>query len=106
MQQIWLIGELALKLGRPGRFGTKGLAITFVSSSSDSEVLNQVQERFEVDIKELPENIDTLTYKSGKFSGAGISKLERKLYIIFMGTPRSDYDISKYKCILKSVVGR
>ncbi|KAF5936208.1 hypothetical protein HYC85_027337 [Camellia sinensis] len=40
----------------------KGLAITFVSSASDSDVLNQVQERFEVDIKELPEQIDMSTY--------------------------------------------
>ncbi|PPS04525.1 hypothetical protein GOBAR_AA16130 [Gossypium barbadense] len=53
------------RVGRAGRFGTKGLAITFVSSTSDSDVLNQVdlvQERFEVDIKELPEQIDTSTY--------------------------------------------
>ncbi|GMN50030.1 hypothetical protein TIFTF001_019179 [Ficus carica] len=50
------------RVGRAGRFGTKGLAITFVSSASDSEVLNQVQSRFEVDIKELPEQIDTSTY--------------------------------------------
>ena len=84
------------QVGRAGRFGTKGLAITFVSSASDSDVLNQVckpslfwwgysflvifylvgllvlirdlqpwfqvQERFEVDIKELPEQIDTSTY--------------------------------------------
>ncbi|KAJ9559260.1 hypothetical protein OSB04_013874 [Centaurea solstitialis] len=50
------------RVGRAGRFGTKGLAITFVSSAADSEVLNQVQERFEVDIKELPEQIDTSTY--------------------------------------------
>ncbi|WZZ22635.1 hypothetical protein YC2023_124022 [Brassica napus] len=51
-------------VGRAGRFGTKGLAITFVASASDSEVLNQVQARFEVDIKELPEQIDTSTYTS------------------------------------------
>ncbi|MBA0612171.1 hypothetical protein Godav_012809, partial [Gossypium davidsonii] len=50
------------RVGRAGRFGTKGLAITFVSSASDSDVLNQVQERFEVDIKVLPEQIDTSTY--------------------------------------------
>ncbi|KAL3005226.1 hypothetical protein AAZX31_08G208600 [Glycine max] len=50
------------RVGRAGRFGTKGLAITFVSSTADSEVLNQVQSRFEVDIKELPEQIDTSTY--------------------------------------------
>lgn len=35
-----------LKVGRAGRFGTKGLAITFVSSASDSDVLNQVRYEF------------------------------------------------------------
>ncbi|GAV66020.1 LOW QUALITY PROTEIN: DEAD domain-containing protein/Helicase_C domain-containing protein, partial [Cephalotus follicularis] len=50
------------RVGRAGRFGTKGLAITFVSSVSDSDVLNQVQARFSVDIKELPEQIDTSSY--------------------------------------------
>lgn len=30
------------QVGRAGRFGTKGLAITFVSSAADSDVLNQV----------------------------------------------------------------
>ncbi|KAI8529464.1 hypothetical protein RHMOL_Rhmol12G0226400 [Rhododendron molle] len=55
------------RVGRAGRFGTKGLAITFVASASDSDVLNQVQERFEVDIKELPEQIDTSTYSMNHF---------------------------------------
>jgi len=50
------------RVGRAGRFGTKGLAITFVSSPEDSEVLNAVQGRFEVDIKELPQEIDTAAY--------------------------------------------
>jgi ATP-dependent RNA helicase UAP56/SUB2 len=50
------------RVGRAGRFGTKGLAITFVSSSEDTEVLSSVHERFEVEIKELPEEIDTSTY--------------------------------------------
>jgi ATP-dependent RNA helicase UAP56/SUB2 len=40
----------------------QGLAITFVASPEDSEVLNAVQERFEVDIKELPQEIDTAAY--------------------------------------------
>ncbi|CAN6865686.1 unnamed protein product [Brassica oleracea] len=61
------------RVGRAGRFGTKGLAITFVASASDSEVLNQVQDRFEVDIKELPEQIDTSTY----------SKLSILFYVFF-----------------------
>ncbi|KAJ6825502.1 uncharacterized protein M6B38_376465 [Iris pallida] len=51
------------RVGRAGRFGTKGLAITFVSSASDSDVLNQVQEGFEVDIKELTEQNDISTYR-------------------------------------------
>ena len=50
------------QVGRAGRFGTKGLAITFVSSTGDTEVLNQVQERFEVNITELPEEIDLGSY--------------------------------------------
>ena len=58
------------RVGRAGRFGTKGLAITFVSSAADSETLNAVQERFEVDIKELPETIDTSTYM-GAAGGGG-----------------------------------
>ncbi|GAB2215424.1 hypothetical protein Droror1_Dr00019809 [Drosera rotundifolia] len=52
------------RVDRAGRFGTKGLAITFVASAVDCDVLNQVQERFEVDIKELPEEIDTTTYST------------------------------------------
>nr|GEZ59951.1 metal tolerance protein 2 [Tanacetum cinerariifolium] len=35
-----------LAVERAGRFGTKGLALTFVASALDSDVLNQVQERF------------------------------------------------------------
>lgn len=50
------------RVGRAGRFGTKGLAVTFVSSEADSEVLNKVQERFEVNITEMPEKIDPSTY--------------------------------------------
>eukprot|EP00798_Chlamydomonas_sp_ICE-L_P019497 gene19497-26160_t len=50
------------RVGRAGRFGTKGLAITFVASQADSEVLNQVQERFDVDIKPLPDKIDSSSY--------------------------------------------
>jgi len=50
------------RVGRAGRFGTKGLAISFVSSPADSEVLNQVQARFVVQINELPDEIDTSSY--------------------------------------------
>eukprot|EP00814_Leptocylindrus_danicus_P010378 CAMPEP_0116025232 /NCGR_PEP_ID=MMETSP0321-20121206/12906_1 /TAXON_ID=163516 /ORGANISM="Leptocylindrus danicus var. danicus, Strain B650" /LENGTH=431 /DNA_ID=CAMNT_0003497347 /DNA_START=83 /DNA_END=1378 /DNA_ORIENTATION=- len=50
------------RVGRAGRFGTKGLGISFVSSETDQEVLNQVQSRFEVNIGELPDEIDVSTY--------------------------------------------
>jgi len=49
-------------VARAGRFGTKGLAITFVSDELDARVLNEVQERFEVNITELPEEIDLTSY--------------------------------------------
>jgi len=50
------------RVGRAGRFGTKGLAITFVSSTADTDILNSVQSRFEVNISELPEQIDVSSY--------------------------------------------
>lgn len=52
------------RVGRSGRFGTKGLAITFIASKEDTDVLNAVQERFEVDIKQLPDEIDVSSYMS------------------------------------------
>merc|ERR1712150_95242 len=50
------------RVARAGRFGTKGLAITFVSSDEDAAVLNKVQERFDVQISELPDELDVSTY--------------------------------------------
>ena len=50
------------RVGRAGRFGTKGLAISFISTEQDTEVLNEVQSRFEVKVEELPASIDKSTY--------------------------------------------
>merc|ERR1711988_1782905 len=50
------------RVGRAGRFGTKGLALTFVGTDEDSDVLKKVQERFEVNIGEMPSTIDTTSY--------------------------------------------
>ncbi len=36
------------RVGRAGRFGTKGLSISFVSSDADQEVLKSIEKRFEV----------------------------------------------------------
>jgi len=54
------------RVARAGRFGTKGLAVTFVSDETDAKVLNNVQERFEVNITELPEEIDLTSYIEGR----------------------------------------
>merc|ERR1719230_138924 len=50
------------RVGRAGRFGTKGLAISFVSTEEDEGVLKNVQERFEVNIDTMPSQIDTTSY--------------------------------------------
>merc|ERR1712118_119852 len=50
------------RVGRAGRFGTKGLAISFCSGEEDAEVLKKVQSRFEVNITEMPAQIDTTAY--------------------------------------------
>merc|ERR1712137_1069865 len=54
------------RVGRAGRFGTKGLAISFVCSEDEASVLNQVQERFVVNIPVMPDQIDCSTYMNTK----------------------------------------
>jgi len=54
------------RVARAGRFGTKGLAITMVSDETDAKTLNEVQDRFEVDITELPDEIDLSSYIEGR----------------------------------------
>lgn len=36
------------RVGRAGRFGTKGLSISFVSNEDDEKVLKEIEKRFEV----------------------------------------------------------
>jgi ATP-dependent RNA helicase UAP56/SUB2 len=51
------------RVGRAGRFGTKGLCISFVTDSEKNQkILDEVQKRFEVDVPELPEEIDSSVY--------------------------------------------
>ena len=41
------------------------MAISFVSDEEDAKVLNDVQDRFEVNVSELPGEIDVSTYIEG-----------------------------------------
>lgn len=51
------------RVGRAGRFGTKGLSISLISTDDDEELLKKIQERFEVKMQEFPEDgIDPSTY--------------------------------------------
>ncbi|KAH7358256.1 ATP-dependent RNA helicase SUB2 [Plectosphaerella cucumerina] len=51
------------RVGRAGRFGTKGLAISFVSTDPDREVLAAIEKRFEVALPEFPaDGVDPATY--------------------------------------------
>eukprot|EP01120_Amphizonella_sp_Union-15-10_P004763 TRINITY_DN1546_c0_g2_i2.p1 TRINITY_DN1546_c0_g2~~TRINITY_DN1546_c0_g2_i2.p1 ORF type:complete len:124 (-),score=19.82 TRINITY_DN1546_c0_g2_i2:86-457(-) len=50
------------KVGRAGRFGTKGLAISFIVSEKDKQVMDQVCKRFVVKIPEIPAEIDAASY--------------------------------------------
>lgn len=61
---VWTYSYLlcAPQVARAGRFGTKGLAITFVSDETDAKTLNDVQDRFEVNVAELPDEIDISSY--------------------------------------------
>ncbi|EJD74236.1 spliceosome RNA helicase BAT1 [Loa loa] len=54
------------RVARAGRFGTKGLAITFVSDENDAKILNDVQDRFDVNVTELPAEIEVATYIEGR----------------------------------------
>lgn len=54
--------EYLHRVGRAGRFGTKGLAITFITDEEDQKVLDDVQNRFEVKVTALPDEIESSTY--------------------------------------------
>ncbi|KAK4947926.1 Suppressor of the cold-sensitive snRNP biogenesis mutant brr1-1 [Elasticomyces elasticus] len=51
------------RVGRAGRFGTKGLSISFVSSETDETVIKQIEGKFQAQIPPYPEGgVDSSTY--------------------------------------------
>lgn len=46
------------RVGRAGRFGTKGVAISFTKDEEDEKVLSDIQSRFEIKIGDLPEKLE------------------------------------------------
>uniref|UniRef100_T1JCL9 RNA helicase n=1 Tax=Strigamia maritima TaxID=126957 RepID=T1JCL9_STRMM len=50
------------RVARAGRFGTKGLALSFIADENDVNILNSVQDRFNVNITALPDEIDIASY--------------------------------------------
>jgi len=45
------------RVGRAGRFGTKGVSISFVSSEADEEVMKSIGKRFEVGVSYVTNQI-------------------------------------------------
>ena len=51
------------RVGRAGRFGTKGLSISFVSNEADENVLKEIEKRFDAKVPEYPEaGVESSTY--------------------------------------------
>ena len=52
------------RVGRAGRFGTKGLSISFISNEENRKVLDEIQNRFTVKMKEYPKDthVESTTY--------------------------------------------
>jgi len=52
------------RVGRAGRFGTKGLAISFVATEEDKKTLEEIQGRFEIQVPKLPDTIEEKLYST------------------------------------------
>ena len=63
------------RVGRAGRFGTKGLSISFVSSEADEEVLKSVEKRFEADIPYVVTSLRLLCTLLTTFTGHSLLRV-------------------------------
>lgn len=52
------------RVARAGRFGTKGVAISFITTDEDQAVLDAVQAKYVSQIPEMPEEIPVASYSS------------------------------------------
>lgn len=52
------------RVARAGRFNTKGVAISFITTEEDQAVLRAVQEKYVSEIPEMPDEIPASTYSS------------------------------------------
>ena len=51
------------RVGRAGRFGSKGIAITFISSEEDQKIFNELLKQYpNIKVPELPKTIDKSIY--------------------------------------------
>ncbi len=50
------------RVGRAGRFETKGSAISFIATNEDREILEQIQKNFKYEIKELTDEQINVTH--------------------------------------------
>jgi len=54
------------RVGRAGRFETKGWAISFIATNEDKQILDDIQENFSTKITELPKDIDYSSFVQWK----------------------------------------
>lgn len=80
------------QVARAGRFGTKGLAISFVSDEVDAKTLNSVQDRFDISITELPETIDVSTYS--ELNSTASSQPFKTPYILLFQSKEERIDVA------------
>lgn len=51
------------RVGRAGRFGGKGITITFISEKEDQDIFDEIQKRFLIKAEDLPKEIDPTSYR-------------------------------------------
>jgi hypothetical protein len=66
-------------------FGTKSLAITFVSSESDQQTMaaRAIQSRSEMAVPELPEHIDPVSYSASDIINTVSCSISDVLILVF-----------------------